>query len=226
MTRSLPKAPGAPEPAHLGDRTDTDTLSLDGPCSAVRRASVRADAVRNRAKLLHAASELVAEHGVGALTVEAVATRAQVGKGTVFRRFGNRTGLVMALLEESEETYQRSFREGLPPLGPGAPAAERIEAFGLATLRHWDTHGELYLAAQPDPVLCHGASAQQVKRHHLIALLSEAVPGSDTELLAETLLSFLDVALYSYLLHHRGLSPERIRDGWRNLVARLVAPRG
>ncbi|MEU0247403.1 TetR/AcrR family transcriptional regulator [Streptomyces sp. NPDC006235] len=223
MTRSLPGPPCAPEPAVLRDPTAPDAL-LDGACSADRRESVRADAVRNRAKLLQAASELVAEGGVGALTMEAVATRAQVGKGTVFRRFGNRAGLIMALLEESEETFQRSFREGPPPLGPGAPAVERIEALGLAAFDHWDSHGELYLAAQPDPLLCHGASPQQFKREQLLALLDEAVPGADTELLAETLLSYLDVALYSYLVHHRGLSPERVEAGWRNLVARLVAP--
>ncbi|MET9439356.1 TetR/AcrR family transcriptional regulator [Streptomyces sp. NPDC006610] len=224
MTPSLPQSPGAPDPGGLRDRTTSDALVLDGARPAGRRGTVRADAARNRARLLHAAAELVAERGVGGLTMEAVAVRARVGKGTVFRRFGNRTGLVMALLEETEETYRRALREGPPPLGPGAPAVERIEAFGLATLRHWAGHGELYLAARPDSVLCHGTSPQQVKRDHLHALLREAVPGADTELLTETLLGFLDVGLYSYLVHHRGLDPQRVEAGWRNLVARLVTP--
>ncbi|MFV2121511.1 TetR family transcriptional regulator, partial [Streptomyces sp. Act-28] len=53
---------------------------------------LRADAARNRARLLEAAARLAAEQGAANLTMEAVACAAQVGKGTVFRRFGDRSG--------------------------------------------------------------------------------------------------------------------------------------
>ncbi|MRT44956.1 helix-turn-helix transcriptional regulator, partial [Xylella fastidiosa subsp. multiplex] len=86
----------------------------DEPC-------LRADAARNRARLLEAATRLIAEHGVAAVTMEGVAAAAQVGKGTVFRRFGDRTGLLMALLDHSARTLQADFMGGPPPLGPGAP---------------------------------------------------------------------------------------------------------
>ena len=50
----------------------------------------RRDAARNRAAVLEAASELIGRCGVHALTMDALAARAGVGKGTIFRRFGDR----------------------------------------------------------------------------------------------------------------------------------------
>ncbi|MBZ4281255.1 TetR/AcrR family transcriptional regulator, partial [Mycobacterium tuberculosis] len=69
----------------------------------------RADAARNRQLLLDAAQELVREHGVDSLTMDALARRPGVGKGTVFRRFGNRSGLLRALLDPSERKFQHGF---------------------------------------------------------------------------------------------------------------------
>ena len=60
----------------------------------------RADAARNRAKVLEAAAELFARHGVESVSMDAVAAAAGVGKGTLFRRFGDKAGLAVALLDE------------------------------------------------------------------------------------------------------------------------------
>jgi AcrR family transcriptional regulator len=61
----------------------------------------RADAARNRARLREAARRLVGEHGAERVTMEAVAREAGVGKGTLFRRFGDRDGLLVALLRDA-----------------------------------------------------------------------------------------------------------------------------
>ena len=50
----------------------------------------RADAARNRAHLLAMARQMLAEQGADKLTMDALAKRAGLGKGTVFRRFGSR----------------------------------------------------------------------------------------------------------------------------------------
>src|SRR3954447_26247036 len=91
----------------------------------------RSDAVRNRRRILSAAERLFAAHGVDCVSMEAIAAEAEVGKGTLFRRFGDRSGLVRALLQERERDFQESFIRGAPPLGPGAPAADRLVAFGV-----------------------------------------------------------------------------------------------
>ena len=78
----------------------------------------RGDAARNRALLLDAARRLIAERGTDAVTMDDIATAAGVGKGTLFRRFGSRAGLMMVLLDEDEKASQQAFMFGPPPLGP------------------------------------------------------------------------------------------------------------
>jgi AcrR family transcriptional regulator len=60
---------------------------------------LRKDAERNRQRILGAARELFAEAGLDA-TLDAVAERAGVGVGTVYRRFPDKEALIDALFEE------------------------------------------------------------------------------------------------------------------------------
>ncbi len=107
----------------------------------------RADAARNREAILAAALRLVEARGVGHVTMDTVAAEAGVGKGTVFRRFDTREGLMAAVLNTSETQWQASVISGPPPLGPGAPAMERLLAFGHSRLRTNLTHASLIEAA-------------------------------------------------------------------------------
>ena len=90
----------------------------------------RSDAARNRARLLDAAARLVAERGARHVTMQAVAQEAGVGKATLFRRFGDRNGLLLVLLGEAEAQFREAYTTGPPPLGPGASAVARLTAFG------------------------------------------------------------------------------------------------
>ena len=88
----------------------------------------RADARRNRERILCAAARLVDEHGIDAVSMDDVAAAAGVGKGTLYRRFGDRWTLLRALIEEPERDFQDQLIRGAPPLGPGAPPRERLLA--------------------------------------------------------------------------------------------------
>ena len=79
----------------------------------------RSDAARNREALLAAAARLVEDHGVDAVTMDSVAAAAGVGKGTVFRRFDSREGLMAALLNRSETEWQGLVIERTAPARPG-----------------------------------------------------------------------------------------------------------
>ncbi|WP_434443924.1 TetR/AcrR family transcriptional regulator [Lentzea sp. E54] len=94
----------------------------------------RADAARNRAHLIDVARRMVEELGADKVTMDGLADRAGLGKGTVFRRFRTRAGIFLALLDEEEKLFQQRLMTGPPPLGPGAPAVERLVAFGRARL--------------------------------------------------------------------------------------------
>lgn len=100
----------------------------------------RADAARNRAAVLDAAARLFAERGVEAVSMDQVAAAAGVGKGTLFRRFGDKAGLAAALLDVRERVLQQAILAGPPPLGPGAPNTERAAAFVDAYLDYLLEH--------------------------------------------------------------------------------------
>lgn len=219
MTSSAPPEPPPPPDSSSRGAAGRSLLPLAGEAPPMR-----ADAARNRARLLEAAARLVAEHGADKLTMEAVACAASVGKGTVFRRFGDRTGLLQALLDHSERAYQQAFLTGPPPLGPGAPAVERLEAFGVSTLRQMSAYLDLYLAGDPPADRRLIVAPRQVRLTHITMLLREARADGDVELLAETLMGWLEPALIHHLTRQRGMALERLEAGWRDLVARAVGP--
>ncbi|MCH5675548.1 TetR/AcrR family transcriptional regulator [Streptomyces gilvus] len=214
MSASLPPFPTPQEPVGEPELLQLGTAE-EHPC-------LRADAARNRARLLEAAARLIAEHGVAGVTMEAVAAAADVGKGTVFRRFGDRTGLLMALLDHSSRTLQADFLGGPPPLGPGAPPLERLRAFGVAVLYRSAEQLDLQLAAQSEPTRRFGHPGMRAMTMHVTVLLRQVVPDADCELLAQTLMSYLDPALTHHRTRQCGMPLERLETGWVDLVARVT----
>jgi AcrR family transcriptional regulator len=135
----------------------------------------RADARRNRERILKAAAELVAERGLADVRIEEIAERAGVAKGTVFQRFGNRAGLAVALLDESERRLEDALLAGPPPLGPGAPPAERLRAFLAALLELTVASLDLLLISDYDtPGDRYRTGAYAAWRLHVAVLLEEA----------------------------------------------------
>ncbi|MEV4331960.1 helix-turn-helix domain-containing protein [Streptomyces sp. NPDC049597] len=218
MTGRLPSLPLLPP--------DADGATDPALGTAVGSPALRADAARNRTRLLEAASGLVAECGAANLTMEALAAAAGVGKGTVFRRFGDRAGLFLALLDHREQQLQGAFLSGPPPLGPGAPADERLHAFGPAVLRHESDHHELILAARTaHPVRPYSVPAARLRLTHVMMLLRATGAAGDVELMAHTLLGYLDTALVHHLVAGRGMPLDRLEAGWHSLVDRLAPGR-
>ncbi|MFB9370797.1 TetR/AcrR family transcriptional regulator [Kitasatospora albolonga] len=170
----------------------------------------RADAARNRAAVLEAAARLFAEHGVEAVSMDQVAAAAGVGKGTLFRRFGDKSGLAAALLDARERVLQEAVLQGQPPLGPGtpgAPAAERLTAFLSAYLDYLLDHLALVrMSETASPGARYRIGAYRFWHRH-VALLLSGTP--DPEATAHALLAPLAADQVSALLPELG--PERIR---------------
>jgi len=177
----------------------------------------RVDAARNRERVLCAARRLFDERGASCVTMDDVALAAGVGKGTLFRRFGSRAALAAAVLSERERALQEGFIRGAPPLGPGAAPRERLIAFGEAMLDLLEAHSELMLSAESGPAR-YAHPAHAVHRLHVTLLLGEADPGCDADLLADTLLAALSAELFVHQRQVRGMSLERLKEGWRALV--------
>lgn len=78
----------------------------------------RADAVRNREKVIAAAEQVFAEHGIEAGIPE-VAERAGVGKGTVYRNFETKDDLVAAILTQRMRRLDEGIVAALESDDPG-----------------------------------------------------------------------------------------------------------
>ena len=179
----------------------------------------RADAARNRRRILAAAAGLVQEHGIDHVSMDDVARAACVGTGTLYRRFGDRAGLALALLDAHTREFQDALIAGPPPLGPGVPAAERLRAFGEGYIDLLERHAELLVAAAPPGH--DGDGPQAFYATHLAILLREAAPHLDAEFTAKALLAMLAPSHHLHARHGLGWSLERLRDGWRALVDAL-----
>jgi len=188
----------------------------------------RADAARNRQAILRATEDLLTRLPPEQISMEQVAAAAGVGKGTVFHRFGSRAGLMRALMQERAMVLQEAVVAGPPPLGPGAPARDRLLAFAdgvievvsrnkglLAALDHAEAVVQAKLPDDDPPPL------HALWHRHVADLLGEARPGLDADLLAHLVLA---------ALHHdpiqRMLATEdgadRIAAGLRTMITAVL----
>jgi AcrR family transcriptional regulator len=173
----------------------------------------RADAARNRAAILDAAARLFAEHGVEAVSMDQVAAAAGVGKGTLFRRFGDKAGLAVALLDARERVLQEAILSGPPPLGPGAPESERLVAFADAYLDYAVAYLPLVrMSETASPGARYRIGAYRFWHRHVAILLPDA---ADPEYAAHALLASLDAEHLTALLPELG--EQRVRAGVRRL---------
>ncbi len=190
----------------------------------------RADAARNRRHLLEVAREMLAEDGADKLTMDGLAERAGLGKGTVFRRFGSRAGIFQALLDDDERAFKQQVLAGPPPLGPGAEPLDRLVAYGRARTAFLVSHSEIARAAldgsQPVPV---GAQAPLSQLHIRMLLGQLSLGPADLDLLSVRLAAALDAPLLLYLSSYDldadvAGTGERLAHSWEDLARRVCRP--
>ncbi|WP_328808810.1 TetR/AcrR family transcriptional regulator [Nonomuraea montanisoli] len=188
----------------------------------------RADAARNRRRIIDVASRLIAERGAHQLSLDEVAREAGVGVGTVYRRFGDRTGLVWALIDEHERRFQVAFMTGPPPVGPGAPPDARLRAFLRALVDRMVAQQDIYLQLELAAAKAPGYSGPYRIHHtHVAALLAQARPDLDAGFFADALLAPVNVRLIHSQLVERGRSLDAFKAGLDALTAAVLhAPHG
>ena len=184
----------------------------------------RSDAARNRRKVLEAAGRLFECRGVANVSMEAIAAEAGVGKGTLFRRFGDRASLARSVLEAHELELQEGMIRGPAPLGPGAPPRERLYAFGRAYMDFLERHSELLLAAEygSAPGLRLVSPVYALYRTHVTLLLQQAGIEQGAEYLADVLLAPLSASTFRYHRDVRGLSVEELGRHYQDLCRRVL----
>jgi AcrR family transcriptional regulator len=165
------------------------------------------------ALVLAAADALFADADFpGTVTMDAIATEAGVGKGTLFRAFGSRDGLLDALWAAKLAALREAAETGEPPLGPGAPSRERAVAFLDALLTFKLENRHLIRAREIAPRLL---QSEHYKWMHglLRDLIEDTAPGAKPDeagYAAHALLAALHIDLIEELLAS-GLSLQATR---------------
>ncbi|MFJ7071712.1 TetR/AcrR family transcriptional regulator [Streptomyces sp. NPDC098781] len=174
----------------------------------------RKDAARNRAAVLAAADALFAEcRTPEEVTMAGIAEAAGVGKGTLFRAFGDRSGLIRALYAARLEPLRTAVEEGPPPLGPGAAPRQRVPALLDAVLCFKLDHRHLALALEGDAADSPYRAEHYERWHALLRDLLDQVPGmADGDFTAHALLAATRADLVEYLAGEKGVPREELRE--------------
>ena len=201
-------------------------LPMSDPAPAERE---RADARRNRERILCATARLIERVGIDCMSMDDVAAEAGVGKGTLYRRFGDRSSLLRALISEPEQAFQDELIRGAAPLGPGAPPSVRLHAFGDRLLSFLDSHA-IYI--QAGELLGGGKRYSHpvyaFYRTHVSLLVRQAC-GDDApnqDYLVDALLGPLAAEPFLYQRDLRGMSLEQITAGWHGLCDAVLFSAG
>ncbi len=152
-----------------------------------------------------------------------IAAAAGVGKGTLYRRFGDKAGLAEALLDRREADLQEQILTGPPPLGPGAGPGARLEAFLDAYLDLVDADLGLLVMAEKGAGRLH-SGAYAFWRAHVAGLLRTGGAAIDPEVGAHLLLAGVAADLYDHLRHGLGRSRADIVTAVEALASALLPP--
>ena len=137
--------------------------------------ALRADAQKNRERILCAAEELFLEKGAG-VSLEEVAKRAGVGIGTLYRRFPTREALLAATSNERFLALAESSRARDPDLTPGELLRTYLEelarntsiyqslAASIGTVIQCGTPGCNAITAEGHRLLQRGQDAGTIRR--------------------------------------------------------------
>jgi AcrR family transcriptional regulator len=127
---------------------------------------LRADASRNREKLLAVAAAVFAEHGVDA-SLEEIARRARVGIGTLYRHFPTREHLVEVLYRREVEALAGAAEDLARRHPPDVALAEWMQRFVgyIAAKRGMAKSLQILLAAKSELIAeIYGLVTQSLRR--------------------------------------------------------------
>ncbi|MFI6444368.1 TetR/AcrR family transcriptional regulator [Kitasatospora sp. NPDC050543] len=172
----------------------------------------RADALRNREAVLAAADALFAtSSSPHSVSMDDIATAAGVGKGTLFRRFGDRAGLIGAVIASRLEPLQQAAREAQD--APGCSPRQQVLDLLDASLRFKIENRHLMSAAEDAGISSPYRAEHYAWWHDILRATLARVPGvQDPDFTAHALLAAIRADLVAHLVDDRGMTPEGLRS--------------
>ncbi|NUS72116.1 MAG: TetR/AcrR family transcriptional regulator [Corynebacteriales bacterium] len=172
-------------------------------------------------RILEAAARLFAERDPNQVTMDEIARAAGVGRGTLYRRYPDRAAIAAALLDEHERAIQEELLRGAPPLGPGAPPADRLAAFYGAMVKLLEQHAHLVLGTEVGRSRFVTGAYGFWRIHVRTLLVAAQVP--DPDRLLDILLAPISPDVYLQQRVNLNYSPERITGALSYLARQITA---
>lgn len=138
---------------------------------------------RTQERIFRAGVALLEEGGQDALTVSAVAAAAGVAVGSVYRRFGDKSGLLAAIQAQFTQDFRAEIQQRLVArhLGPQTPSAAVVEAAVSGVTRMFEAHAGLMrvfmlMGLRDETMLADGVRASHEGGGNFRTFLDPVVP--------------------------------------------------
>jgi len=180
----------------------------------------RADAIKNQQLLLDTARQLFETEGVESVSMSAIAQKANVGKGTLYRHFSDKGELLHALLDEDmrqlQERTLNHMREGHAPVDNLMWFIEQAVTFVIHnsdSLCEASNHGSRPAFQHP---------AQLWWRQTIISLLTQCETQGDISYMTDVIYIMLDVSTIRFQRRALNYDKDRILNGLHETVNRFI----
>lgn len=185
----------------------------------------RSDARRNRLAILAAAEHLLDKADRDTtVTMDDIAAEAGLGKGTLFRRFGNQRSLFQALYDQKAQTFSDQIQSDEGPLGPSAAPGARVAAI-LTAIAHFKLDNlslvrALETSSHAGTVLYESAWYEEV--HELLADQLVAAGADDSSWLSHVLVGSVRADLLDFLAEADPTLRAKLGARYERLVAAVL----
>lgn len=182
--------------------------------------SERRDAAENRQRILDSALRLFELHGVEQVSMNQIANEAQIGPGTLYRRYRNKSELCLDLIKDNLVMLFEDIEEYLEQNRSASP---KIRLKGILTLfiRFRETKTQLVTGVEDTAQTSKPKSRTRsplydelhgllVKHFDEIAALGEGGANQNSVFKADLLLTALSSDSYLFQRDVRGYSPDEI----------------
>lgn len=177
---------------------------------------------RARDQIVAAAFELFAERGFADVTVADIAERAEVGRTTFFRYFGDKQEVVFSEEQALMDDWVARHR-ALPPAADLPEALDQTRAFTVALVREWTADAEHFrrherlLEANPE------LNDRAMRKYQRLAeAMSDNLRAKGTPEPAATLAPQLALACYRTARHVAGPDPAALAAALEDAFEQLI----
>lgn len=180
----------------------------------------RADAIKNQQLLLDTARRLFDDEGVESVSMSAIAQKANVGKGTLYRHFSDKGALLHALLDEDMRQFQERT---LSHMRKGNDSENNLFWFIEQALGFIITNSDSLCEASMNssqPILQHPAHFWW--RQTILSLLRQCGVQGDISYMTDVIYVMLDVSTIRFQRRALGYDKDRILNGLHDMIQRFI----